>query len=247
MPKRHIPEAIKRAVRQRCAFGCVICGLPIFDYDHIEEFADVQEHTAENIVLLCPLHHGEKTRGRLSKDVVRKHASAPANRGRQRSANHLHLMTGNRGRFEAGNCVHEFDFTANANRFDAITMFGKTVLGLSAEDGYLLLDISLTDKNGLEILRIDRGELSVSTGVWDYKIRGQTIQMRSSQHFVSLEMTLKPDGVTLRNGLFLRHPYLLVIDPDKHVLWRGNVKQFTFGGGSQKSLAKNCRYGLVIG
>jgi hypothetical protein len=30
-----IPLPVKRLVRQQCAFGCVLCGLPLYEYDHI--------------------------------------------------------------------------------------------------------------------------------------------------------------------------------------------------------------------
>ena len=56
-----IPEPIKRAVRQRCGFGCVVCGAALCDYEHFDpEFKDCTEHRAEGITLLCPTHHRSK-------------------------------------------------------------------------------------------------------------------------------------------------------------------------------------------
>jgi predicted restriction endonuclease len=66
-----IPEHISRTVRQQCGFGCAICGMPFFEYEHIEEWADVKEHTVENILLLCPNHHSSKTTKKLSADRLR--------------------------------------------------------------------------------------------------------------------------------------------------------------------------------
>ncbi len=37
-----IPLPIQREVRQRCGFGCVICGLPLYDYDHIIGWAETE-------------------------------------------------------------------------------------------------------------------------------------------------------------------------------------------------------------
>jgi len=68
--KRNIPEAIKREVRQRCGFGCVICGAPIYEYDHIIDWSIVKKHEAKNITLLCPQHHTEKTKGLLTREQV---------------------------------------------------------------------------------------------------------------------------------------------------------------------------------
>lgn len=43
---RSIPAQIKHSVRQRCGFGCVICGSPIYEYDHMLGFAEVDRHVA---------------------------------------------------------------------------------------------------------------------------------------------------------------------------------------------------------
>jgi len=48
---------MQREVRQRCGFGFVICGIPIYHYDHIIDHAEVHEHTADKLTLLCPTHH----------------------------------------------------------------------------------------------------------------------------------------------------------------------------------------------
>ena len=68
---RNIPDPIQRIVRKRCGFGCVICGIPLYDYDHMEGWAKVYRHVASEITLLCRMHHNEKTYGLLPlKDVI---------------------------------------------------------------------------------------------------------------------------------------------------------------------------------
>jgi hypothetical protein len=65
-----IPEDIKRIVRARCGYGCVMCGAQPYDYDHIEEYEIVKCHEANNLTLLCKHHHGEQfteSRGRTRK------------------------------------------------------------------------------------------------------------------------------------------------------------------------------------
>ena len=45
---RTIPPDVKRAVRRACGFGCVICGLGIVDYEHVDPtFADALVHDPE--------------------------------------------------------------------------------------------------------------------------------------------------------------------------------------------------------
>ncbi|MGU5889575.1 hypothetical protein, partial [Aeromonas hydrophila] len=76
---RNIPLPIQREVRQRCGFGCVICGMPLYEYEHMEEWANVKRHVAEEITLLCDQHHREKTGGLLPKEVVRDANKNPFN------------------------------------------------------------------------------------------------------------------------------------------------------------------------
>ena len=50
---RTIPEGVKREVRQRCGFGCVICGLGFYDYEHFApDFVDATEHNPAGMTLL---------------------------------------------------------------------------------------------------------------------------------------------------------------------------------------------------
>lgn len=69
--KRHIPEETKRIVRQSCSFGCVVCGAIPYDYDHFRnQYAEVEQHDPDDIVLLCDKHHRQKNGGILSADAI---------------------------------------------------------------------------------------------------------------------------------------------------------------------------------
>lgn len=58
----NIPAKLKRKVRQRCGFGRIICGLPIYEYDHIVEYSKTKHHNEGELTLLCPTHHSMKTK-----------------------------------------------------------------------------------------------------------------------------------------------------------------------------------------
>jgi hypothetical protein len=131
MTARDIPDPIKRLVRQKSGFGCVVCGLPIFDYEHIEEFAAVQTHNAANMVLLCPNHHAEKTRGRLSKEAIRRAADNPLNLRNERTAGHVFLQTGDIAHFEVAGTKFEYSFAGVNGRFQAIQLNGHGVAARS--------------------------------------------------------------------------------------------------------------------
>ena len=67
---RYIPSEIRRQVRKRCGFGCVVCGAALYDYDHFDpEFNEAKEHAIDGIALLCPSHHRAKASGTLTQDA----------------------------------------------------------------------------------------------------------------------------------------------------------------------------------
>src|SRR4051794_27586019 len=74
-----IPAPVRRQVRQRCGFGCVICGLPLYEYEHMYEWVHTHSHAADELTLLCDRHHAEKTKGLLPKAVVMNANAAPVN------------------------------------------------------------------------------------------------------------------------------------------------------------------------
>jgi hypothetical protein len=76
---RHIPEHAKRAIRQRCGFGCVVCGCSIVEYHHFEpEYKDAHAHTVGGITLLCPTCHSKEQAGIFSSELIKRANSAPS-------------------------------------------------------------------------------------------------------------------------------------------------------------------------
>lgn len=70
---RTIRDSIKREIRRRSKFGCVLCRSGIYEYEHIDpEFADAREHDPDKICCLCPSCHALVTRGQRSKAMVAK-------------------------------------------------------------------------------------------------------------------------------------------------------------------------------
>lgn len=74
-----IPLPVQRAVRQRCVFGCVICGHPLYEYHHMDPYAEVEEHREENLTLLCDGHHREATNGLLTCEQIAEANESPHN------------------------------------------------------------------------------------------------------------------------------------------------------------------------
>lgn len=75
---RNIPIPVKRAVRQACGFGCVICGNPFIQYHHADTtYADAAIHDPRKITLLCGGCHDRVSRGSYSAEKVREHIAKP--------------------------------------------------------------------------------------------------------------------------------------------------------------------------
>jgi len=214
MSRLAIPPDMKRQVRQRCGFGCVICGIPFFHYDHIVEFSEVHEHTADNITLLCGTHHDQKTRGLLPRAIVERANASPVNQNSTSTPSHR-LMTsvGEAANFVIGSnrcCTSE-----HTHYSPTIAINGLIVLGCAYEDGYILFDTDLYDSNGNRVLSLRRGEITVSTRVMDYEQVGPNIIVRD--HFCNepiLDVTFAPDGLTLSRGLFMGPNGFIHVLPD---------------------------------
>jgi trigger factor len=199
-----IPQPIKRAVRQRCCFGCVICGVPIFDYEHIEEYADVREHKAENITLLCPTHHREKTAGRLSKDLLKSHNADPFNKNKGLTAKSAVGLTSAEGAARVAVTDNLFNYPIVKNKScPCVTIDGEIVIGFKVRDGALLLDLTLHDEAGGLALTSESGEVAISTDNWDYRLEGTTLSIRSGPGDIIVEVEYLPDGIWIKRGHFV--------------------------------------------
>lgn len=194
-----ISEPIKREVRQRCGFGCVICGLPVYHYDHINPWSNTQEHEASNITLLCAQHHDEKTRGRLPTRFVRQSNSHPYNKSHPETAPHRLFYYGSQAIIIAGgNRVY-----AAGRSVSAIKIDDHSLLDFELVDSELLLNVSLRDRYGKPMLTVRRNELIHATRQWDYTFVGQTLSINEARGQIALKITFNADAseVILEKGL----------------------------------------------
>lgn len=221
-----IPEAIKREVRQRCFFGCVICGAPVFDYDHIQEYATVKEHTASNLTLLCPNHHRDKTSGRLSADFIRDSNGKPFNATKPTTAPYaimgarsIELIIGSNNVGVTGSGI-------------AILVNGGTFLRFDYEGEWMVLSGVITNQNGDILFRLKYGEIQASTSVWDVSYIGSRLMMKSSAGKIVLDITLTNEALTVDRGAFVdrRDGTGFLANPTELVALIGGNKNTTLKG-----------------
>lgn len=236
-----IPLPIQREVRQRCGFGCVVCGLPLYEYDHILGWANVQRHVAEEIILLCDQHHREKTSGLLPDDAIREANAKPFN-----------LREGISKPYDLHYLGSECEAVIGGNRFttaDAgygtimvpLSVDGLPLLGFILTDGHLLLNLNLFDEFNNLVLRINNNELVYHPDPWDIQFVGRNLIVREAHRKLLIDISFEvPNRIVVARGRFLRNGVEVLVRPD-HVLITNNA--FLISGCS----ARNCPGGIVIG
>jgi hypothetical protein len=185
---RDPPAAVKRAVRQRDGFGCVICGKAVYDYEHFDpEYADAQKHDANGIVLLCVEHHGLKTRGLLSKDTIHGYLAKP-------KCKELGFSF---GPFDLGTLSPEIVLgqLSCSNVRCLIRLDGDEILSISPPVRVGLpfrINADLKDGNGVPILKIVDNEWRSDTANWDVDVVGPVITIRNALRSIALVLRSDP-------------------------------------------------------
>jgi hypothetical protein len=218
-PSRTIPRPVAREVRQRCGFGCVICGFPLFEYEHMEEWAVVKRHVASEMTLLCDRHHREKTSKLLPIEAVRAANADPYNlRTGVTTAYPLHF-SGDSCEAAIGSnsfVLRAVEVEEPGSRFLLpIVVDNDALLAFRLEDDRLLLSLHIFDEFNFLALRILDNQLQYSVQPWDVEFVGTTLTLRTAQRRVLLEIRFAPPNrVVIERGRFLRNGVELTIQPD---------------------------------
>ncbi len=238
---RDISLPIKREVRQRCGFGCVVCGMPLYEYEHMLGFAEVQRHVADEITLLCDHHHKERTSGLL-----------PISEVEMANANPFNLRTGVSKPYDLHYNGSECEAIIGSNRFSTkdegygTSMFAVVVdniplVGFVLADGHLLLNVNLFDEFNNSVLRIMNNELLYSASAWDVDLVGRNLIIRESLRKLLLDITFEvPNIIRIDRGRLLCNGVEIIIRPD-HILITNNSTLFS------GNTVLHTPLGLVIG
>jgi hypothetical protein len=255
-----IPEVVKREVRRRCGFGCVICGIPIYEYDHIPGYAIVQRHESSEITLLCDKHHTEKTRRLLDIDTVVAANSNPYNLRRGVSTSNLMHYTGDQCYVAVGSVLLTRTYQGPGTTCAAIMIDSVPMIAFTLEAGHLLLTLNAFDRDGRHILQIDRNHLAYSMHPWDITFSGDRLTIRSGHRDILLRLRFKvPHTIVVERGQFMLHgidvmatkDYLAVVNK-RLIISRGIVREAQIGltvgkrhgAGIFVPIAPNERYSL---
>ncbi len=218
-----IPQDIKRSVRQRCGFGCVICGSIPYDYDHIEEYSTVKEHEAKNLTLLCKKHHGEKTLGFLPPEVVASANEKPFNLRAERTGSRKLHFSDDGITATIGNNAIKFIPRGDDAEFSPLHINQTPVLSFTFSDDQVLLNFTVSDKENNKILEIIENEVTHSTVLWDAEWRSNMLTIRERNRRILLKVRfLPPSKIEILKGNFNVGNVDIVVDED--ILFVANNK-----------------------
>jgi hypothetical protein len=224
---------MKREIRRRCGFGCVICGLPFYQYDHIHQWSEVQRHQADEITLLCHRHHGEKTGGLLPNDVVIQANREPFNLKVGVSTPFPLHFSGDRCTAIVGGNRFNHGFGEDSPPMVILQVDGNPILAFDRVDGALMLLLNVFDKYNKHVVSIFENELMYSARAHDVELVGTTLTVREDSGRVLIEIEfLPPDKIVIPRGRLLHNGVELLIERNLVTLSDGPRIQGCIGNNS---------------
>jgi hypothetical protein len=216
-----IPDPMKRQVRQRCGFGCVICGKPLYTYEHILGYANVQRHIADELTLLCDQHQRESTNKLLPREHIIRANKDPYNLRKGVSAPYTLHYEGPDCIVDVGANVFSFRDDGYGTEFVALAIDDDPIISFKLDSDHWLLSLNVLDKNGDLILQIADNELTYSIIPWDIELVGHNLIIREAQGEIFLDLLFEPPsrikiqrGHLLHNGIEveIHHGYLQIMN-----------------------------------
>lgn len=238
---RAIPLPIKREIRKRCGFGCVVCGIGIYQYEHIlPEFKDAATHNPRCITLLCGSCHDKVTRGIWSKDKIIKANEKPSCIKRGYSRDILDL-DGQQAEVHFGNTI--FIDTKRILMYEDQVLLAISPPTLDGEPNKL--SGIFCDDNSEEIFRIVENEWIGPITNWDIEMKGKHLIIRREHGNIALHIELKPPNIFKIKRLKMSFGgSSLTIKPN------GVIEAKSAIGGTMRlksGLSINCDQGLILG
>ena len=188
---RDIPLPIQREVRQRCGFGCVVCGLPLYEYDHLDGWANSQVHDANRITLLCDRHHKEKTNDLLpSADLETANQNPWNKRPGVFQPYDLHY-SGDSCEVVVGGNVFSTTDAGYGTIMAPLSIDDVPLLGFILGDGHLLLNCVVFSEVNQVVLRVHNNRLVHVPDAWDIELVGRRLVIRSAPRNILIEMVFE--------------------------------------------------------
>lgn len=199
---RDIPADVRREVRRRSKFGCVICRNGFYEYEHIIPFAEIRRHDPDHICCLCEQCHGRITRGQWSKDRVRASYTAIQQQTSEEAGPPAGPLD-----FHSGDAVLAFGDLVYAPAVQTVLRFyGDNLIQLSpgADGDPGAISAVFTDDDGNCVLELEENEWVGSLDAWDIEVVGPRISVRKRLGVIALQLRLDPPGRVVVERLDMR-------------------------------------------
>lgn len=211
-----IPEPMKREIRKRCNFGCVICGFPLYEYHHINDWSVVKRHIVDDITLLCRRCHGEATNKLLPAELIVAANMMPHNRKHGVSSPYRLHYSGDVCKYRLGTLSISCKYSSIGSHFVCLQIADEPQCYFEFENGQPLLSAILRSYDGSEIVVINRNELLYNTLCWDVSFVGSTLIIREGHGQILLEIQfLPPHEIVIRRGRFFFNNGFIYVEPSK--------------------------------
>jgi trigger factor len=201
----------------------VICGLPLYEYDHLLGWADVQRHVADEITLLCNTHHREKTSGLLPSEQITAANESPFNLREGVSKPYDLHYSGDQAEVVVGGNVFRTQDRGYGTLLLPLAVDGVPLIGFVLGDGHLLLNLNLFDESNRQILRIRNNQLFYVPDSWDIELRGRALIVREAARRILIDIRFEPPNrVEVSRGRLLHNGVEILVRPD-HILVTNNA------------------------
>jgi len=188
---RHIPESVKRQVRQRSKFGCVVCRAGVSHYEHINpEFKDARSHDPQHICCLCGACHDKVNRKIYSKEfIAHKYSEIQTSDDSEAPHDFFDMHTGE----------SQLLFGGQTNEFTpsfVFSVYGESVFRVVSRpgEGEGSIYACFTDAHGQEVMRIDGNQWIAFDKAWDVNIVGPKITISSDKNRIVFQLRVEPPG-----------------------------------------------------
>lgn len=179
-----IPSSVKRILRQEAGFGCCKCGLPIIQYHHILPWQVEQHYRPEDMMVLCPTHHDQATKGALPEAEQRSLKADPFNIRMKRAKGFLEI--------KQDYCAADFGSVTVVNEGSFLIVDDVPLLGFDMGDKNLEISLKLYSQSDELLIEIERNEwVSGDPLPWDIEADWQTLTLRERQRKIALTINGK--------------------------------------------------------
>lgn len=236
---RYIESDTRRLIRKRCGFGCVICGIGFFDYEHFDpDFAEAKEHNPEGMTLLCMQCNQKRRRGTLSASTVKRYNEFPKALSKGFANEWLDVGVDDVEVVFAGSSFIDCKTLINV-RGDAIF----SVLPPEEAGSPFRLSGFFADDTGAITLKIEENQWIAGADNWDVEWVGKTVTIRKGHGDIVLVMTTIPP-----NKLIVEKLNMLI--NGVHLVGSKDTLKVSFDGINYSSFTtcsmRSCGTGILI-